>query len=89
MEPFFDQYISNIQMAGGKVVYVPLHPPIKGATEVCPASDWTLDIEELKAKITDKTRMIVRIPFGDNLNISSADYDEIGFEYPVRTLYCL
>lgn len=59
MEPFFDQYISNIQMAGGKVVYVPLHPPKNGATQVCPASEWKFDIEELKAKVTDKTRMIV------------------------------
>ncbi|KAF8456032.1 pyridoxal phosphate-dependent transferase [Kalaharituber pfeilii] len=59
MEPFFDQYVSNIQMAGGKLVYVPLHPPKKGATEVCPASEWKLNIDELKAKITEKTRMIV------------------------------
>lgn len=59
MEPFFDQYISNIQMAGGKVVYVPLHPPEKGASEVCPASEWRLDLEELRAKVSEKTRMIV------------------------------
>ena len=61
MEPFFDQYISNIEMAGGKVVYVPLHPPEKGASEVCPASEWRLDLEELMAKVSDKTRMIVRL----------------------------
>ena len=61
MEPFFDQYISNIEMAGGKVVYVPLHPPEKGASEVCPASEWRLDLEELRAKVTDRTRMIVWI----------------------------
>lgn len=59
MEPFFDQYISNIQMAGGKIVYVPLHPPEKGAVENCSAKEWHLDINELKSKVTDKTKMIV------------------------------
>ncbi|KAF8454546.1 kynurenine aminotransferase [Terfezia claveryi] len=41
------------------VVYVPLHPPEKGASEVCPASEWRLDLEELRAKVSEKTRMIV------------------------------
>lgn len=59
MEPFFDQYISNIEMAGGVVKYVPLHPPAKGDTQTCPASDWTLNLDEFKAAVTDKTRMVV------------------------------
>lgn len=59
MEPYFDQYISNIEMAGGKVVYVSLQPPEKGDTETCPASQWTLDLSDLEQKITDKTRMII------------------------------
>jgi kynurenine aminotransferase len=46
-------------MAGGKVVYVALHPPVKGDTETCPASDWILNLKELEAAITEKTRMIV------------------------------
>ncbi|RMY23900.1 hypothetical protein D0867_01747 [Hortaea werneckii] len=58
-EPFFDQYISNIEMPGGKVVYVPLHPPKDGATKTTSAGDWTLDMKELESKITDKTRMMV------------------------------
>lgn len=59
MEPYFDQYISNIGMAGGKAVYVSLHPPEKGDTQVCPASEWKLDLKELEEKITSKTKMIV------------------------------
>lgn len=59
MEPYFDQYISNIEMAGGKVVYVTLRPPANGDTAICPASDWTLNLAELEAKITPKTKMIV------------------------------
>jgi kynurenine aminotransferase len=41
------------------VVYVSLHPPKKGDTEVCPASEWTLDLKQLEAAITEKTKMIV------------------------------
>lgn len=58
-EPFFDQYISNIEMPGGKVVYVPLHPPKDGAIKTTSASEWSIDMDELRAAITDKTRMIV------------------------------
>ncbi|RDW88969.1 putative kynurenine aminotransferase [Coleophoma cylindrospora] len=58
-EPFFDQYLSNIEMPGGKVVYVPLHPPKNGATQTTSSSEWTLDIKELEAAITPKTKMIV------------------------------
>lgn len=58
-EPFFDQYISNIQLPGGKVVYVPLHPPKDNDTRTSPASEWAIDFAELEASITDKTKMIV------------------------------
>jgi len=58
-EPFFDQYISNIEMPGGKVVYVPMHPPKRGATETTSASEWVIDLKEFEAAITPKTRMIV------------------------------
>lgn len=58
-EPFFDQYISNIEMPGGKVVYVPLHPPENGATETTSAGDWKLELGALEKAITPKTRMIV------------------------------
>ncbi|KAI9661554.1 MAG: putative secondary metabolism biosynthetic enzyme [Trizodia sp. TS-e1964] len=58
-EPFFDQYISNIQMPGGVIKYVPLQPPKNGANETSSAADWTLDIQNLKNAITAKTKMIV------------------------------
>ncbi|KAG2182957.1 hypothetical protein INT44_005938 [Umbelopsis vinacea] len=59
MEPFFDQYISNITMNGGVPVYVPLRAPAKAATENISSHEWKLDINELRSKITKKTRMIV------------------------------
>jgi kynurenine aminotransferase len=58
-EPFFDQYISNIEMAGGKIVYVPMHPPKTGATKTSSAADWTIDFDELARAISPKTKMLV------------------------------
>ncbi|ESW99705.1 hypothetical protein KL918_001361 [Ogataea parapolymorpha] len=58
-EPFFDQYISNIEMPGGKVKYVQLHPPADFATKTVTGDDWTIDWSELEAAITPKTKMIV------------------------------
>jgi len=58
-EPFFDQYISNIEMAGAIVRYVPLRPPVNGRKAVSSAADWTYDITQLKKSINPRTRMIV------------------------------
>ena len=74
-EPFFDQYappfyipnmtsniiryISNIEMAGGKVRYVPLQPPANGSTHKTSSADWTLDMIAFENAITPKTRMLV------------------------------
>lgn len=53
------RYISNIEMPGGKIVYVPMHPPKTGATETSSAADWTIDFDELEKAITPRTKMIV------------------------------
>lgn len=53
------RYISNIEMPGGKVVYVPLHPPANGADEITSAAAWTIDFDELERAITPRTKMIV------------------------------
>jgi hypothetical protein len=53
------RYISNIEMPGGKIVYVPLQPPASGATQTTSAADWTIDYELLEKAITPKTKMIV------------------------------
>lgn len=54
-----NRYISNIEMPGGTIRYVPLHPPKDGATRTSPASEWTIDFQELENTINSKTRMIV------------------------------
>ena len=58
-EPFFDQYISNIEMPGGKIVYVPMHPPKSGATKTSSAAEWTIDVDELERATTPRTKMMV------------------------------
>ncbi|KAG0680617.1 hypothetical protein C6P40_003135 [Pichia californica] len=58
-EPFFDQYISNIEMPGGKVVYVQLHPPKDFDSKIVDGSDYKIDWDELENAITSKTKMIV------------------------------
>jgi kynurenine aminotransferase len=53
------RYISNIEMPGGKIVYVPLSPPKDGAARTSSAAEWTVDFEKLEKAITPKTKMIV------------------------------
>jgi kynurenine aminotransferase len=59
MEPYFDQYISNIEFNGGVCKYVALHPPAEGANKSVGAGSWTLDMDELKGAITSRTKMII------------------------------
>ncbi len=58
-EPFFDQYISNIELPGGKVVYVPLLPPSDFNVRTVKGSEWKIDFNVLENAITPKTKMIV------------------------------
>lgn len=56
-----NRYISNIEMPGGTIRYVPLHPPKDGATRTSSAAEWTIDFEELESTINSKTKMIVSL----------------------------
>ena len=58
-EPFFDQYISNIEMPGGKIVYVPMHPPKEGDSKTLSAGEWKIDFDELERAVTPRTKMLV------------------------------
>ncbi|SCU87023.1 LADA_0E01530g1_1 [Lachancea dasiensis] len=58
-EPFFDQYISNIQIPGGKPTYVPLHPPKDMSERVTSGTEWRVDYEELRKAVTPKTKALI------------------------------
>ena len=58
-EPFFDQYIPNIELLGGKVVYVPINPPKDMDQHVVKGTEWTVDYEQFANAITDKTKAVI------------------------------
>ncbi|GKZ78703.1 putative PKS/NRPS-like protein biosynthetic cluster [Aspergillus niger] len=58
-EPFFDQYRSGIELAGGIPRYVPLHPPKNSSRAISSASEWTVDFGELEKAISKRTKMII------------------------------
>jgi aspartate/methionine/tyrosine aminotransferase len=55
LEPFYDSYPAAVTMAGGVPVYTPLRAP-SGSRR---AADWTLDIDELVAAITPRTKLLI------------------------------
>ncbi|RAH67576.1 pyridoxal phosphate-dependent aminotransferase [Aspergillus aculeatinus CBS 121060] len=58
-EPFFDQFISGIELAGGVVRHVPLCPPDQDTNRLKGPSNWTIDFDALKSAINNRTRMMV------------------------------
>ncbi|MBW0470785.1 hypothetical protein O181_010500 [Austropuccinia psidii MF-1] len=59
MEPFFDQYVRNVTFCDGKPVYVPLRPPPNASRQNVSSKEWKLNINDLKAAITPKTKIII------------------------------
>ncbi|KAI8801065.1 pyridoxal phosphate-dependent transferase [Cladochytrium replicatum] len=61
MQPFYDSYPASVALAGGKPVVVSLRPP-KGhgpAGGAKTSHDWKLDLDELRAAVTPKTKLII------------------------------
>lgn len=60
IEPFFDQYLSNLTMNGGIPVYCPLRlDPSVEFNKNIPASSYKINLVELESKITAKTKLII------------------------------
>lgn len=58
-EPFFDQYIANIEMTGATIRYVPIVYPPKMDSATVSGDDWQVDWAALDAAITPRTKMVV------------------------------
>lgn len=58
-EPFFDLYYSQVKLAGGTPVAVPLEFRPYDVDDPDSAGDWILDKEVLKAKVTTRTKAIL------------------------------
>ncbi|CAD6586118.1 MAG: hypothetical protein ASARMPREDX12_002274 [Alectoria sarmentosa] len=58
-EPFFDQYIRNIHLASAIVKYVPFIPPSADGRVRIPASEWTLDMQQVRQAISPRTKMMI------------------------------
>ncbi|MGW7256001.1 pyridoxal phosphate-dependent aminotransferase [Streptomyces sp. NPDC054834] len=52
-EPYYDSYAASIAMAGGRRVPVTLRPHSEGA------ASFRLDLDELRAAVTDRTRLLL------------------------------
>ena len=61
LEPAFDIYSSQVSMAQGTPVYVPLRPTPSGKTNEREGASqyFQLDINELEAAITDRTKVLL------------------------------
>ena len=55
IEPFYDSYPAAVIMAGGTPVYVPLRGPANSRS----AAEWVLDMDELAAAVTPRTKLII------------------------------
>ena len=56
IEPFFDAYQKGAMLVGADVKGVPLRLPAEGSST---AADFSLDLSELDAVLSDKTRLLV------------------------------
>lgn len=50
-----------MELAGGIVRYVPLHPPAGSDAAVISGNEWTIDMEELASIVSPRTKMLISL----------------------------
>lgn len=60
-EPFFDLYVNQVKLAGGKPVFVPLHfvPYDVDSDDVVTGGEWILEKEDLMKVVSPQTKAII------------------------------
>jgi kynurenine--oxoglutarate transaminase/cysteine-S-conjugate beta-lyase/glutamine--phenylpyruvate transaminase len=59
-EPFFDLYVNQVKLAGGKPVFVPLHfEPYDETDGAISGGEWKLDRAELMKVVSPRTKAII------------------------------
>ena len=53
------RYVYLIELAGGVVRYVPIHPPAGADSAVVSGNEWSVDMRELENAISSRTKMLV------------------------------
>jgi kynurenine--oxoglutarate transaminase/cysteine-S-conjugate beta-lyase/glutamine--phenylpyruvate transaminase len=59
-EPFFDLYVNQVKLAGGKPVYVPLQfVPYDDSDNVVSGGEWKLERDDLMKVVSPRTKAII------------------------------
>ncbi|EDQ87126.1 uncharacterized protein MONBRDRAFT_33534 [Monosiga brevicollis MX1] len=59
IEPFYDSYVPQVEMAGGVVKSVTLRPPKADLGRPATSADWVWDPAELEAAFSERTKAVV------------------------------
>ena len=67
-------YVYLIELAGGTVRYIPIHPP-KGADSVATSGNhWSVDMQKLEDAISSKTKMLVSLNIPNSEPVTHSNY---------------
>ena len=68
------RYVYLIELAGGTVRYIPIHPPNGGDSVATSGNHWSVDMQELEFAISSKTKMLVSLHFSNSESVTHSNY---------------